>query len=84
MRGMIIRACFVSQTIDNFTVTHELDKKINSESFNEIIINTPGQMTNCPLENAPFCGPNGKCAGKYICRPDTDWLQRCQTTSFGL
>ena len=28
--------------------------------------------------------PNGKCAGwKYICRPDDDWLQGCQTTSLG-
>ena len=50
----------------------------------EIIINTRGQMTNCPLQNALFCGPNGKCAGwKYICRPDADWMQRCQTTSLG-
>jgi len=41
-------------------------------------------MTNCPLWNAPSCGPNEKCKGwKCIWRPNSDWLQRWQTTSLG-
>lgn len=29
----------------------------------------------------PFCRPNGKFPGwKCICRPDSNWLQTCQTT----
>ena len=37
-----------------------------------------------PFVKRAFLCAKCKCAGwKYICGPDADWLQRCQTTSLG-
>ena len=40
-----------------------------------IIITTRGQITNCPLQNAPFRWPNGKVrAVNGICSPQHDFM----------